>query len=200
MDFGEKLQRLRKEKGLTQEALADALFVSRTAVSKWESGRGYPEIGSLKAIARFFGVTVDALLSSGEILSLAEEDQKRMGKRRTDLLFGLSDLLTALLFLLPLFNLRTDAGAVAVPLFSLGVRPYLKWVYAAFVSLSVLLGALTLFLSWRSVSFFARGRVALSLFFSVVTLFLFVLGLHPYAAVFVFSLLSIKLAVLLKHP
>ena len=51
MEFNEKLQQLRKQKGLTQEQLAEALFVSRTAVSKWESGRGYPNIESLKAIA-----------------------------------------------------------------------------------------------------------------------------------------------------
>ena len=62
MEFNEKLQELRKQKGLTQEALAEALFVSRTAVSKWESGRGYPNIDSLKGIAKFFGVTVDELL------------------------------------------------------------------------------------------------------------------------------------------
>ena len=53
MELNEKLLQLRKQKGLTQEALADALFVSRTAISKWESGRGYPNIDSLKAIAQF---------------------------------------------------------------------------------------------------------------------------------------------------
>ena len=46
MEFGEKLQELRKKKGLTQEELAEALYVSRTAVSKWELGRGYPNIDS----------------------------------------------------------------------------------------------------------------------------------------------------------
>ena len=49
MEFREKLQELRKQRGLTQEELAEKLFVSRTAISKWESGRGYPNIDSLKA-------------------------------------------------------------------------------------------------------------------------------------------------------
>ena len=73
MEFNEKLQELRKQTGLTQEAVAEALFVSRTAVSKWESGKGYPNIDSLKAIAAFYGVTVDALLAGDELLSLAQE-------------------------------------------------------------------------------------------------------------------------------
>ena len=41
MEFNEKLQELRKQRGLTQEELAEKLYVSRTAISKWESGRGY---------------------------------------------------------------------------------------------------------------------------------------------------------------
>ena len=54
MEFHEKLQELRKIRGLTQEELAEALFVSRTAISKWESGRGYPSIDSLKEIIYVF--------------------------------------------------------------------------------------------------------------------------------------------------
>ena len=80
MEFNEKLQELRKAKGITQEELAASLYVSRTAISKWESGRGYPNIESLKAIAIFFSVSVDELLSSDEILNIAEEDCKQNEK------------------------------------------------------------------------------------------------------------------------
>ena len=76
MEFHEKLAELRKNKGLTQEELAEALFVSRTAVSKWESGRGYPGIDSLKEISRFFSVTVDELICPEEIISAAENEKK----------------------------------------------------------------------------------------------------------------------------
>ena len=77
MEFNEKLQELRKKSGLTQEEAAEMLFVSRTAVSKWESGRGYPNIDSLKAIAKLYNVTIDELLSSDELLSIAENDNKQ---------------------------------------------------------------------------------------------------------------------------
>ena len=77
MEFNEKLQELRKQRKMTQEELAAELYVSRTAVSKWESGRGYPGIESLKAIARLFSVTVDELLSSDKLLMIVEENQIR---------------------------------------------------------------------------------------------------------------------------
>lgn len=61
-EFNEKLQELRRQKGLTQEELANQLFVTRAAVPKWESGRGYPSIDSLKAISKFFSISQDDLL------------------------------------------------------------------------------------------------------------------------------------------
>ena len=57
LEFHEKLQELRKSRNLTQEELAEELYVSKTAISKWESGRGYPSIDSLKAIAGFSFLT-----------------------------------------------------------------------------------------------------------------------------------------------
>ena len=54
MEFNEKLQELRKRKSITQEELAEELYISRTAISKWESGRGYPNIDTLRAISKYF--------------------------------------------------------------------------------------------------------------------------------------------------
>ena len=103
MEFNEKLQELRKKKGLTQEELAEILFVSRTAVSKWESGRGYPNIESLKAISAFFGITIDKLLSGAELLSIAEEDNKQKESHIRDIVFGLLDCSILTFFFLPFF-------------------------------------------------------------------------------------------------
>ena len=103
MELSVKLQELRKKKGLTQEELAEAIFVSRTAVSKWESGRGYPSIDSLKSIAKFFSVSIDELLSGDELLIAAEEEQSNTKGRYRDLVFGLLDVSVALLFFLLFF-------------------------------------------------------------------------------------------------
>lgn len=56
MEFKNKLKELRKQKGISQQALADAIFVSRSAVAKWENGLGYPSQDSLDALTGFFGV------------------------------------------------------------------------------------------------------------------------------------------------
>lgn len=62
MGFGLKLQNLRKEKGLSQEALAERLNVTRQAVSKWETGEGYPEMEKLLLISDLFQVSLDYLM------------------------------------------------------------------------------------------------------------------------------------------
>ena len=145
MEFNEKLQELRKQKGLTQEELAAALFVSRTAVSKWESGRGYPNIDSLKALAKFFCVTVDELLSGEQVLTIAQEEQKEKERHTRGLVFGLLDLCAALFLFLPLFGQSADRGAEAVSLLGLTqVSEYLKIAYCIRVAGSILWGILML--------------------------------------------------------
>ena len=68
MIFSEKLVVLRKNKGMTQDALAEKLNVSRQAVAKWESGQAYPDISNLIQISDLMNVTVDYLVRDGECM------------------------------------------------------------------------------------------------------------------------------------
>ena len=74
--MGIRIGQYRRKLNITQEELAEALYVSRTAISKWESGRGYPNIDSLKEISEYFSVTIDELLSVEKMLSIAEKENK----------------------------------------------------------------------------------------------------------------------------
>ena len=67
MKFSEKLKKLRQERNLTQDDLAEKIFVTRTAVSKWETDNGYPSIESLKLLAKLFNTTIDDLISEEDI-------------------------------------------------------------------------------------------------------------------------------------
>ena len=201
MEFNEKLQELRKQKGLTQEELAELLYVSRTAVSKWESGRGYPNIESLKAIAKLFSVTVDKLLSGDELLTIAEEDTKQKERHFRDLMFGLLDCSIAMAFFLPLFAQKTDGAIQAVSLLSLtAVSAYLRVVCFALVAGMVAVGVLTLALQNCKQSLWVKIKSSLSLMLNVAGVLVFVLSLQPYAAIFLFVFLTIKVFVLLKKP
>ena len=63
MTFGEKIQKLRKEAGLSQEELSYQLEVSRQAISKWERDNGYPETEKIVRMSKLFNVSLDYLLN-----------------------------------------------------------------------------------------------------------------------------------------
>lgn len=133
MEFHEKLQELRKSRGLTQEELAEALYVSRTAISKWESGRGYPSIDSLKEIAVYFSVTIDELLSGEKLIFLAEKENRTNIRSMCDLLFGMVDVCAFLLMILPLYPNTVEGHIYSVNLFS--YREVSEWIRVVYWSL-----------------------------------------------------------------
>lgn len=199
MEFNKKLQELRKHKGLTQEELAEKLYVSRTAISKWESGRGYPNIESLKAIAKYFSVTVDELISTDEVLIIAEEDNKRKEMRFRDLIYGLLDICIALLLFLPFFAEKADEIVQSVSLIALdGVQPYLKMVYIVIISLIIVMGILTLTLQACQARAWLKSKTNISLILGAIAVLTFMISSQPYAAVFAFSLLTTKALMLIK--
>jgi transcriptional regulator with XRE-family HTH domain len=200
MEFHEKLQSLRRQKGITQEELATALYVSRTAVSKWESGRGFPNIDSLKAIASYFGVTVDTLLSGDELLTAAKDEQTRAVRSCRDTVFGLLDVGMLLLLFLPLFGQETDGGVGAVSLLALtGAQAYMRVTSLVLVAVSTLWGVLTLALQNCASPLWGKIRTPVSLTLGMVAVLLFILTRHPYAAVFSLSLTAVKAVFLLKR-
>lgn len=197
--FNEKLQELRRQKGLTQEQLADALYVSRTAVSKWESGRGYPSIDSLKELSGYFSVSLDELLSNEEILTAAKEDGEQRTQRLRDMIFGLLDCSVAIFLFLPFFGQTVGGVIQEVSLLSLTESEmYIKIPYLVLVFSMVLWGILTLALQSCTAQLWVRSKAKVSMTLSVLSALLFMLSLQPYAAAFTFMFLVIKSLMLIK--
>ena len=200
MTLGENLKKLRTDKNLTQEELAEILFVSRTAISKWESGRGFPNIESLKAISKYFSVSLDELLSGEELIVLAEQEQRQKEKHIKDMIFGLLDCGMALLLFLPFFGQKADGFIRSVSLLALSnIQTYLKTAYIAFVGIMIVLGVMTLALQNCRQRLWIQSKSVLSLSLSAGGVCLFIISQQPYAAVFVFAFLIIKALMLIKR-
>ena len=200
MEFHEKLQELRKSRGLTQEELAEELYVSRTAISKWESGRGYPSIDSLKEISNYFSVTIDELLSSEKILSLAEKENKANLRSMCDLLFGLLDVCCFILIILPLYPNRVNEFVYSVNLFAYtqvtSLNRLFYWII--FISL-VVAGVIKLLLTKLGMERFNRIMTGLSMVISILAILLLAMTRESYAVVVAFLLLVIKGCLLFKY-
>lgn len=213
MELNEKLRQLRVGKNLTQEQLVEKLYVSRTAVSKWESGRGYPSIDSLKQLSEFYGVSLDELLSGDALLNLAEKENRQKENDLRSLFFGLLDCSAVLYFFLPLFAERKGT----IRSVSAGVAPYMLVLYRAVVLLLVLCGAMSTILNSKAFEglrlreqsgekesggflFREQNRERLSLILGAAATLLFTLGMQPYAAVLAFVFLCIKAILKKKAP
>lgn len=199
LEFNEKIQELRKQKGLTQEELAEILFVSRTAISKWESGRGYPNIDSLKAIAEFFNITIDELLSSKQLLSIAEQDSMAKTQQIRDLTFGLLDLSFLLLIFIPLFGQKDADYIRQVSLLAIESIPiYIKMVYFSVIAFTAVFGIMLLTLQDWDNGIWIKIKSKISMLLSILSVLIFITTLEPYVATFCFVLLIIKVSLLLK--
>ena len=198
MEFHEKLQELRKSKGLTQEELAEALYVSRTAVSKWESGRGYPSIDSLKEISRFFGVTIDELICPQEMMTAAEDDKRQSIGRYVSVICNAMDILTAVLLFLPVFGNGTDSPASVSLFYLTGVQPWLKIVFIAVIGIIILNGICGLVPARFNKPPWSKHRLVTAMALSVTAVGVFIAARQPYAGIVCFSILVIKTWLMVK--
>ena len=193
MEFNEKLQNLRKNKGLTQEELAEALFVSRTAVSKWESGRGYPSIDSLKELSKFFSVTIDELLSGEKLLAIAEKEEKTNIQNIRRLLLGIMDICSCLLIILPLYPNTINGHIYSVSLFMYSEAAQMKrYVYWVMFLLMIVTGMTELI--WKKERFEKSSKIItdISMSFHILLIIILALSRESYAIILSFLLLVAK--------
>ena len=200
MEFGEKLLELRNGKGMTQEELAEDLFVSRTAISKWESGRGYPSIDSLKEISKYFSVSIDELLSSEKLVTIAEKENRANIHRVLDYLMGLVDLMVCGLIFLPLFPHPADGSVFAVSLLEYSdVSADIRVIYWGLFLTLVMTGIVIVILNHFNLEKSKRVMIALSMGISVITVLVLAITRAAYATSLAFILTTIKGMLLLKR-
>ena len=200
MEFCEKLQELRKSRGLTQEELAEALYVSRTAVSKWESGRGYPSIDSLKELSSYFSVTIDDLLSGEKLISIAQKENRSSLRKLCDSLVGVTDLFAILLIVLPLYPKTVDGYVYSVNLWNYAeTSPLNQLVYWGLFGALVLVGAGKLMLMVMQGENRQKPITICSMTLGILTVLFLALAGETYAVAVAFLLLLIKGILLFRY-
>lgn len=133
MNFPEKLKRLRKEKGMTQEELAEKIYVSRTLISKYENGAVYPTEENIEKLALFFGVKISDLIDNEDTVQLVLKEKDLADKINSVLsriIISLSTLASVLSFI-PMLRLRFYD-------YSNGTPPTLKEVIMSPMHLSII--------------------------------------------------------------
>jgi len=199
VEFNEKLKELRSSRGLTQEELAEALFVSRTAISKWGSGRGYPSIDSLKEISTFFSVTIDELLSGEKLLSIAEKENKSNMQALCSILIGAIDLFHFLLIVLPLYPKSMKEYIASVNLFGYTeTTAFNRMVYWGLFILLMGTGVTEVIVTRLKIEKVYKMIIIFSMLLGIVAvLFLAVTG-ETYATALEFLLLVLKAGLYMK--
>ena len=200
MEFGEKIQKLRNQNKWTQEQLAEKLYVSRTAVSKWESGKGYPNIDSLKDIAKLFDKTIDELLSNEEIIDIAKNENTTNMKRTNNLIYGLLDIISILFIFLPLYAKKTEDFVYSVSLISTNdISNIIKISYIIILSFLSLIGIAELIIQFVDNKKIQRILNVISLIIETFAILFFAISRQTYLTVIIFIILIIKIIIVVKN-
>lgn len=195
MELSEKIQRLRKERGFTQEQFAELLFVSRTAVSKWETGRGTPSMESLQMIAKMCGVTLDELLQAEEIIAAAKNENKENINRFAYSIAGMFDMAAGMGLFLPLYKVERNGLFYSVPVYQ--YTGWLAALYCFFPLALALCGFLQVLTGKGEHERIKRSINRIGLLLNAAAVFVLVLSAQPYPALMFFALLLLKGTVML---
>ena len=190
MELSEKIQKLRKEQGMTQEQFAERLFVSRTAVSKWETGRGTPNMESLQMIARVCGITLDELLRAEEVISIAEKENKENLDRLIGYVEGIVNILALVSVLLPLYKVEEGQVFYAVPLYR--YQGWLAVFYWLFPIVMAACGIVQVLLNQGEQEVLKKTVSMAAAILNAGAILLLILSGQPYPAVMSFLLFAVK--------
>ena len=197
MEFNEKIQKLRVSHNLTQEELAEKLFVSRTAVSKWESGKGYPNIDTLKLVSKFFDVSIDYLICGNETAIYLENNIKNGKNKLTYLILSILDCLTLLLFFIPVFRNGNEIKFNSVPVYKLSeCGVWLKILFILVICLNFLIGFSGLIINNFDLKFTLSILVKIGIVVNFIGTALFVFSRQAYAGLFYLIMFAIKIFII----
>lgn len=197
MEFADKLKTLRKRQNTTQEQLAEKLHVSRTAISKWETGRGTPSIDSLKAIAELFDVSMDALLSTEELVVVAQNENKNNLNQLSGLIFALLDLAAIIGFLLPIYGEKGEQVIQSVSLFQL--QSGSRYVYIPLLAILTICGIVEVIFLFQQKVQGVKVSAMIGMIVHILVIFVFIASQQPYAAALYFLFLIVKSVLFLRQ-
>jgi len=191
MELGEKIKKLRRSKNLTQEELGEKLNISRVAISKWETGRGYPNIDSLLLLAKIFDVSVDSLLSTEEVITIAKEEIINEKDSTCSKIIALFNFMPLSLLFLPFFrSLGENEVFCSVFLFQSKSTSTLSLIFY-FISIFASIGVAFTVLFWNA--FTLKEKVLLSILSLSFLVLVFALTLQPYPATLAICLIVSEL-------
>jgi len=159
--LSEKLKKYRTDNNLTQEEFAAKLFVTRNAVSKWENNNGYPNIDTLKDIAKLLNVTIDELLGDDDVKSIAINNNEKINKYKN----YASNILVFIAYALV---------AILIPHFMFTIDPTSPMAYGLFIApiTFIILGLVTPFYNKNMLHSFIAAALAITpilIYFEVAT-------------------------------
>lgn len=195
MELSVKIQKLRKEQGLTQEQFAEQLFVSRTAVSKWETGRGTPSMESLQLISKLYNITLDDLLRAEEMITIAENENKENINRFASYIDSIFNLAAIVGLLLPLYKVANNNIFYSVPLYQFkGWLSALYWIFP--ISMGIC-GFIQILINKSDKEKAKRSINIIGVILNASAVFTLIISGQPYPAVMFFTLFLIKITVML---
>lgn len=192
MELSEKLQLLRQKHQLTQEQLSEKLYVSRAAISKWESGRGYPNLDSLKQLSMVFSISLDELLSSDELIVIAHKERVESNQQLRSMVYSILDCMVICLVFFPLYGHQDTLGVNMGSLLSVQEPVYIITTYSILFAITFLLGIAELvFISMQRMKWVPWAQ-NISILLSLLTLSFMILNRQPYPAILVLFMLGLK--------